>query len=126
MIAAGIGLREGADAADLAALYDQACTLAEIRPDAVGCLATLAERAAHPAVQALSARHGVPVRSLTQAELLAVDGAVATRSARIEARFGVGSVAEAAALAAAVPNATLILTRIASPTATCALARSEP
>ncbi|MEW5422850.1 cobalamin biosynthesis protein [Amorphus sp. 3PC139-8] len=126
MIAAGIGLRDSANASELAALYDQACALAGISSETVGCLATLAQRAVHPAVQTLAARHGLPVRSLSDAELQAADARVATRSARIEARHGVGSVAEAAALAAAGPNAALILPRITSPAATCALARSEP
>jgi cobalt-precorrin 5A hydrolase len=40
------------------------------------------------------------------------------------ARHGVGSLAEAAALAAAGPEAALILPRIAAPRATCALAGS--
>ena len=45
-----------------------------------------------------------------------------TRSARIEALRGVGSLAEAAALAAAGPQGRLVLPRIASAGATCALA----
>jgi cobalt-precorrin 5A hydrolase len=47
---------------------------------------------------------------------------VPTRSHRIEALRQVGSVAEAAALAAAGPGAMLLLRRIASAGATCALA----
>ena len=47
---------------------------------------------------------------------------VPTRSARIEALRGVGSLCEAAALACAGPGSRLALTRIASGSVTCALA----
>jgi cobalt-precorrin 5A hydrolase len=53
---------------------------------------------------------------------------IRTRSAAAESRFGVPSVAEAAALAGAGPNAVLIVARIAGNGATCAIAitRDDP
>ncbi len=50
---------------------------------------------------------------------------VQTRSIRAESRFGVPSVAEAAALAGAGPGAALIVPRIASQGVTCAIAQSR-
>ena len=45
-----------------------------------------------------------------------------TRSARVQALFGVGSVAEASALAGGGPNATLVVPRTSGHDATCAIA----
>jgi cobalt-precorrin 5A hydrolase len=45
-----------------------------------------------------------------------------TRSARAEALFGVGSIAEASALAGGGPNATLVVPRASENDATCAIA----
>jgi cobalt-precorrin 5A hydrolase len=58
-------------------------------------------------------------------DLSAAGPRVRTQSARSLAAHGVGSVAEAAALAAAGPGATLVLERVASTFVTCALARPE-
>jgi cobalt-precorrin 5A hydrolase len=56
------------------------------------------------------------------AALTAAEPAVRTRSERSLAAHGVGSVAEAAALGAAGLGSALLLERIASSGATCALA----
>ncbi|MGQ3348248.1 cobalamin biosynthesis protein [Bosea sp. (in: a-proteobacteria)] len=53
------------------------------------------------------------------------EASCATRSTRIASLYGVGSVAEAAALAAAGPGGTLVQPRIATARVTCALARSS-
>jgi cobalt-precorrin 5A hydrolase len=50
---------------------------------------------------------------------------ILTHSPRIQALHGVGSIAEASALAAAGKNARLLLSRIASPRVTCALAQGS-
>jgi cobalt-precorrin 5A hydrolase len=55
-------------------------------------------------------------------ELFAANGRVETYSERVAALSGVGSVAEAAALAAAGPASTLIVPRLIVGAATCALA----
>jgi cobalt-precorrin 5A hydrolase len=57
---------------------------------------------------------GLAPIALDAAALTAVDARVVTRSRRIEASRGIGSVAEAAALACAGPAARLVLPRIAS------------
>lgn len=65
---------------------------------------------------------GVPLVLVPRAELEAAGARVQTRSERVLEMTGVPSVAEAAALAAAGPQARLIVPRIAARTATCALA----
>lgn len=118
MIAAGIGLRASATLADLRAVL----ALAATPPQA---LATPADKADHPALQDLARATGLPLHPVPLATLLAQ--ITVTHSPHQPARYGTGSVAEAAALAAAGPGARLIQTRILSPggLATLALASTE-
>jgi cobalt-precorrin 5A hydrolase len=120
---AGVGFRHGTDAAEIVALVRRA--LAEAGLGGPSALATAADRAALPAFAAAAAALGVPGRGIGPNDLAAVDVHVRTRSTRIEALRGIGSLAEAAALAAAGPGARLVLRRIASPGATCALAMAR-
>ena len=61
---------------------------------------------------------------VADAALAAAQPGCVTRSAAAERVVGVGSVAEGSALAAAGPGGTLLLPRIASARATCALAEA--
>jgi cobalt-precorrin 5A hydrolase len=83
-------------------------------------LATTADKAA--GLAALAAALGLPVLAFDRAALARQP--VATRSARVEARYGTGSLAEAAALAGAGPGARLVAPRAVSAdrTATAAIA----
>ncbi len=115
MIVAGFGFRSETT---LAALQD---ALARAGGAAgVTHLATLAAKV--PGLEPLGQVLGLPVIALA-AEALR-DQATITRSGRVEALFGTGSVAEAAALAAAGPGARLRGPRAASAdgTATAAIA----
>lgn len=113
MIVAGIGLRSTATEADLAA----ALALAPCTPQV---LALPEDKAAHPALA------GRAVIAVALAALRAQ--ATETPSPRQPARYGAGSVAEAAALAAAGPGATLICPRLVAPggRVTLALAQGIP
>lgn len=117
MIIAGIGLRAATTESTLAALLEQAS--AETGRE-VHALATAAEKAGHPALTALARTRALPLHAV------AIDGmATPTQSARIKARFGTGSLAEGAALAAAGPGATLVLARITAPDGMATLALAE-
>ncbi|MDQ0315679.1 cobalamin biosynthesis protein [Amorphus orientalis] len=122
MIAAGFGLRRSAGAEELAELLQRACTESGLSPDRIDCLATLDQLADHPAIQMLKENLKKDVQAISKQELSTVSNAVLTRSDRIQELYGVGSVAEAAALIAAGSKARLRLPRIASASATCALA----
>ena len=98
---------------------------ASLARDALDRLATIAALAETPAFKEAARRLNVTAMPVTEAALAAAAPHVRTQSARSIAAHGVGSVAEAAALAAAGSCASLILERIASPAATCALARLE-
>lgn len=119
MIIAGIGLRAATTETTLAALLQRA---EETTGHPVQALATATEKATHPALTALAQSRALPLHAV------AIDGITTpTHSERIQTRFHTGSVAEAAALAAAGPGATLTLARITAPDgmATLAIATSQ-
>ncbi len=124
MIVAGIGLRKSAEASEIVSLVSAALERAALPPGSLARIATLASLVDHPAVQVASGTLGVTAVAVSDAALLAAAPATRTRSERSLAAHGVGSVAEAAALGGAGSDASLLLERIASPTVTCALARS--
>ncbi|GGE60770.1 cobalamin biosynthesis protein [Actibacterium pelagium] len=75
-------------------------------------LATLPEKAALPAVQEFAHALGLPLIE-TPKDILATQTTL-TQSPTIQSRFGIGSVAEAAALAASRPGARLTGPRVIS------------
>lgn len=120
---AGIGLRPGAGADEIRACLDLALDAARLRPDAVHRIATLRARADEPGLIALASGLGAGIVAISDEALKGFEAACATRSTRIAALYGVGSVAEAAALAAAGPGGALVQPRVATARVTCALAR---
>lgn len=120
MIVAGIGFNTSATPKSLARAVEAAMQAAGVaRLDA---LASAHAKATAQPLQDFAAARALP--------LLAVDVAgvvTPTQSPRVQALFGTGSLAEAAAIAAAGPNARLIAGKTPSPCgrATCAIAVSE-
>ena len=119
---AGIGFRRGTDAAEIAGLIGQALRQAGASAADLRAVATACDRAGEPAIREAAAAFGLAPLPIAPAMLEACDGRVVTRSMRILHLRGVGSLAEAAALAAAGSDGSLALPRIASAGATCALA----
>ncbi len=119
MIVAGFGFRS---ATSLAALQDALARAGG--PQGVTHLATLAAKA--PALALLGAALSLPVISLPPEALLPQP--TLTRSSRVKTLYRTGSVAEAAALAAAGPGARLRGPRSVSSdgTATAAIAEAAP
>ena len=117
MIVAGFGFRKAASLESLLDALDRARGT-----QAPALLATAEDKATAPAFQALSARLNLPIHAVALDALAATE--TPTRSARVRALRGSGSVAEAAALVAAGPGASLLGTRAVSADrmATCALA----
>ncbi len=125
MIVAGVGFRRSVEADEIVALVGQALERAELARNALSKLATIEVLSTLPAFTEAACRLGAVATPVAQDALVATAQHVPTQSTRSIAAHGVGSVAEAAALAAAGPHPKLILERIASASATCALARSE-
>jgi cobalt-precorrin 5A hydrolase len=120
MIVAGIGFRTSATPRSLQRAFEIACETAQITQ--VDVLASAAAKLQSPVLQAFAAYKSLP--------LLAVDVAgvdTPTQSTRVQAIFGTGSLAEAAALVSAGPDAQLICPRITSPCGrvTMAIAQSQ-
>jgi cobalt-precorrin 5A hydrolase len=89
----------------------------------VVALATAAEKAEALPLIALAAELHLPIRAIAPAALAAVK--TPSWSARVEARFGTGSLAEAAALVAAGPEARLVAPRAVSADGMAAAAIAE-
>lgn len=112
---AGLGFRSSATLPSLRA----ALGLVEAAGGPATALATLPAKAGAAALRQLAEERGLAVLAVP------VQGiATPTRSARVMALHGTGSVAEAAALAAAGPGAILTVARMTAPDgmATCAMA----
>jgi cobalt-precorrin 5A hydrolase len=125
MIVAGIGCRKGASQAEVEAALDSALTQAKQPRESLRLIATSDGKASEPGIVAAAEARGVPLVRVTPAELEAAGSRTQSSSPRVKEMFGVPSVAEAAALAAAGSKAKLILPRIAVGPVTCALADME-
>ena len=125
MIVAGVGFRRAVEADEIVTLVERALDQAALAITDLNKLATIELLASLPAFMEAARRLDAVATPVAQAALLTTAPQVPTQSARSIAAHGVGSVAEAAALAAAGPHPQLILERIASASATCALARPE-
>lgn len=125
MIVAGVGFRRGVEADEIVALVRRALHELSLTADRLAGLATAETRAAEPGLIEASRRFGVPVSAVSASALAATAPKVQTVSERVRTLYGVGSMAEAAALAGAGEAAVLLAPRIASARATCAIARGR-
>jgi cobalt-precorrin 5A hydrolase len=105
MRVAGIGFRGAATVTSLRDAYERAGGDAD-------ALATVAEKAGAEAVTQFAQEVGLTVVAVATGALAAQP--VLSRSERVAGRFGTGSLAEAAALAAVGPGARLLGPRVVS------------
>ena len=126
MIAAGLGFRDGAEPADFIAAVEAALDAARLPHSALSRLAAPETKAAHAGLTEAAERLALPLTAVPLASMHASAPGCATRSVRALALFGVPSVAEACALAAAGRDARLVQPRLALGPATCALAEGGP
>ncbi len=118
-LAVGVGCERGTDSAELRHLVQRALASANLSPHAVACHASIDLKEDEHAVIALG-----NVRYFSAAELNAQSHRLITPSAVVMAETGTPGVAEAAALAAAGRYAELIVPKLKSARATCAIARA--
>lgn len=123
MIVAGIGMRVGASLQEVLDLVSLAVTKAALSLADIDRLATLDTRAGEAGLVSAAEHLNLTILAIPAEAMRAAASGVRTHSSRVEALHGVGSVAEASALAAAGKNARLLLPRIASARVTCALAQ---
>lgn len=118
--AIGVGCRRGSTAAAIESLIHEALALAPcVQP--VGVF-TIADKAGEPGLVEAVHRLAFDLVFLSRAVLRDQQASIRTRSSHAERRFGVPSVAEAAALAGAGPHSVLIVERLARDGVTCAIA----
>jgi len=123
LVAIGVGCRAGVQGEAIAALVRRA--LEELKaPEGQRRLFTLVDKAAEPGLIDAARRLRAPLTALPLAALEAEEARILTRSRAAERRFGMASVAEAAALAGAGPGGHLLGPRLKADGATCAIALS--
>ena len=129
MIAAGIGCRKAISATQVEAALQAALAAAmqnhALADSRLSLIAAPTVKGTEAGLIAAAAARGVPLRLIPQPMLEAANSRTLSRSAHSMAAMNVHSVAEAAALAAAGPNARLLAPRIAVGPVTCALAEGD-
>ena len=120
--ALGLGCRAGATADELIALAETALRQASLGREALGVIASFDARRNDPGIAAVARHFGLPTVFYDAARLEMETPRLKTPSASVFAAIGCHGVAESAALAAAGPQAVLILAKIRSGQATAAIA----
>jgi len=119
MKVAGIGCRSACPTDEIVALVQRAMGEAGVT---VHILAAPMQRADLPCVREAAQRLGLAVIAVSEELLTGQQAACMTHSAAVRRLTGLGSVAEAAALAVAGEGAWLVRPRIQTASATCAIA----
>uniref|UniRef100_UPI000C7EB3C2 cobalamin biosynthesis protein n=1 Tax=Oceaniglobus roseus TaxID=1737570 RepID=UPI000C7EB3C2 len=122
--ALGVGCARDCPPEELEALVLGELAAAGVAAGALRALFTLDLKADEPAVIALAAKLGLPLRIFTAAELEAKAARLATPSEVVFAEVGCHGVCEGAALAGAGPGAVLARRKAKTAMATCALAEA--
>lgn len=122
VLALGVGAERGAPAEMLQALVETSLAEGGLAAAAVACVVSLDLKAAEPAVHAVAAGLGVPARFLPAARLLEETDRLSTRAETVFRETGCWGVAEGAALAAAGPDARLLVPKRKGARVTCAVA----
>jgi len=120
MKVAGLGFRRDVTLASL-----REALFAAGGPEGLAAMATVSDKADAAALKLLASEYRLPIKSISADALATIT--TPTQSELIKQKFGTGSVAEAAALAAAGRHARLISTRAVSQdrTATAAIAEGD-
>ena len=122
--ALGLGCARGCDVSEMWDLVQESLRSANIAPEAIACVTSLDLKGDEPAMIETAKRLNVPFRVFDANTLEAEAERLANPSDIVFAEVGCHGVAEGAALAAAGPEATLVLEKQKTSNATCALARS--
>jgi cobalt-precorrin 5A hydrolase len=120
MKVAGLGFRKDVTLASL-----REALLAAGGAEGLAAMATVSDKADTESLKQLARECGVPIKAVPADVLAGID--TLTQSRLVAEKFGTGSIAEAAALAAVGPGARLIATRVVSQdrTATAAIAEGD-
>ena len=125
VLALGIGCERGCSAEEIADLVRSTLAEARLAAGAVATVVSVELKLAEPAIHALAAELGVPVRFFSASRLLVETPRLSERSPAAFRATGCWGVAEGAALAAAGPDGVLVVPKRKSRRATCAIARAS-
>jgi cobalt-precorrin 5A hydrolase/precorrin-3B C17-methyltransferase len=123
-IVLGLGCERLAKEEELWILIEDSLAKANIAKEAVACVASIALKAAEPAIHGVARRLGVPARFFEAARLEQETPRLQNPSDLVYRETGCHGVAEGAALAGVGEEGALILPKQRSQRATCAVARS--
>jgi cobalt-precorrin 5A hydrolase / precorrin-3B C17-methyltransferase len=124
VLALGIGCERGCSPEEISDLARSTLAAAGLSPQAVAIVVSIELKLAEPAIHALAAELGVPVRFFPASRLLAETPRLSERSEAAFRATGCWGVAEGAALAAAGSDGVLVAPKRKSRRATCAVARA--
>ncbi|WP_413991845.1 cobalamin biosynthesis protein [Labrys okinawensis] len=125
IVAAGLGCRKDCSGEEIAALVRLALNEAGLTSDDLTGLFAPVFKQSEAGLAEAASLLGVPLVLMPDAAMKDAEPRAVTRSERVVALTGLGSVAETAALAGAGAQSRLLRARLASAHATCALAVSE-
>lgn len=123
-IVLGIGCERLAEEDEVWSLVEDSLHKTNVTPGAVACVASIALKAAEPAIHAVASRLGVPARFFDAARLEQETPRLKNPSDLVYRETGCHGVAEGAGLAGAGVQGELILPKQRSQRATCAIAQS--
>ncbi len=121
----GVGCERDVEPEELVALVRSTLADAGLAQGSVAGVSSIDLKADEPAVQEVSVRLGMPLRFYSAAELEAEAPRLKTPSDIVFREVGCHGVAEGAALAAAGIDGELIVSKVRSKRATCAVARAK-
>lgn len=124
VLALGVGCERGASVEEVHTLVTETLRRNGLAAGAVALIASLDLKSDEPAVHALAQALDIPARFFSGQELLAETPRLQTPSEAVFRAVGCYGVAEGAALAAAGPEATLLVAKQAEGRVTCAVARA--
>ena len=123
-IVIGVGCERDTPSDALIAHVHEVLLRADVHRDSVAVIASIDVKIDEAAVHAVGAEFNAPVRAFGASELRKLAARLRNPSALVQQEVGVPGVAEAAALAAAGPGATLIVPKVKGAQVTAAVARS--
>ena len=124
VLALGIGCERGCRPEELILLAKRVLVAGGLAPESVACVASLDLKADEPAVNAVAAWLGAPLRLFDAATLERETPRLTAPSDVVFRAVGCHGVAEAAALACAGADGTLVVPKARSERGTCAIAKA--
>ena len=123
-LAIGVGCERGADADHVIALIEEVLDNHNLASEAIAGLFSIDLKLDEAALHEAARHFGVPLRCFPASELEAQKDRLANPSDIVFAEVGCHGVAEGAALAATRPDSTLIVPKVKTAKATCAIAKA--